>query len=196
MNKTGTKTIETPRLLLRRFTIEDADDMYDNWASDPEVTRYLTWPTHTDVETTRALLEDWVAKYADGAWFNWAIEWKSTGRVIGNISVVHLREDIDEAVIGYCMSRAYWGMGIMPEALTAVMDYLFDVAGMNRIAAYHDSNNPKSGRVMQKAGMKWEGTSRAADRNNQGICDKVLYALLRSDRELSSKLLQGIEEQL
>ena len=183
MNKTGTKTIETPRLLLRRFTIEDAEDMYENWASDPEVTRYLTWPTHTDVEITRALLEDWVAKYADGAFFNWAIELKSTGRVIGNISVVHLREDIDEAVIGYCLSRAYWGQGIMPEALTAVMDYLFGAAGMNRIAAYHDSNNPKSGRVMQKAGMKWEGTSRAADRNNQGICDKVLYAMLRSDRD-------------
>ena len=182
MNKTGTKTIETPRLLLRRFTIEDAEDMYENWASDPEVTRYLTWPTHTDVEITRALLEDWVAKYADGAFFNWAIGLKSTGRVIGNISVVHLREDIDEAVIGYCLSRAYWGQGIMPEALTAVMDYLFDAAGMNRIAAYHDSNNPKSGRVMQKAGMKREGTLRAADRNNQGICDKVLYAMLRSDR--------------
>ena len=73
MNKIGTKTIETPRLLLRRFTIDDAEDMYHNWASDPEVTRYLTWPTHADVETTRALLEDWVAKYADGAWFNWAI---------------------------------------------------------------------------------------------------------------------------
>ena len=182
MNRTGTKTIETPRLLLRRFTIEDTDDMYENWASDSEVTRYLTWPTHTDVDATRALLEDWVAKYADGTFFNWAIELKSTGRVIGNISVVHLREDIDEAVIGYCLSRAYWGQGIMPEALTAVMDYLFGAAGMNRIAAYHDSNNPKSGRVMQKAGMKWEGTLRAADRNNQGICDKVLYAMLRSDR--------------
>ena len=183
MNKTGTRTIETPRLLLRRFTIEDADDMYENWASDPEVTRYLTWPTHASVEISKELLKDWVAQYENGACFNWAIELKSSGRVIGNISVVHMDEDIGEAVIGYCMGRPWWGQGIMPEALTAVMDYLFDTAGMNRVSAYHDSNNPKSGRVMQKAGMKWEGTLRAAARNNQGICDKVLYSVIRSDRE-------------
>ncbi len=183
MNKTGTQKLETDRLILRRFVIEDAEDMYRNWASDPEVTKFLTWPTHASADISRMLLNDWISRYETGDYFNWAMEWKETGRVIGNISVVRLREDIDEAEIGYCMSRACWGRGIMPEALKAVLDYLFDTAGMNRVSACHDANNPKSGRVMEKAGMKQEGVLRQSGKNNQGICDAVWHAMIRSDRE-------------
>ena len=183
MNKTGTQTIETDRLVLRRFRSEDAEDMYENWASDPEVTRFLTWPTHSDVDVSKAVLADWIPKYKDGGFFNWAMEYKDTGKVIGNISVVRLIESINAAEMGYCMSRAYWGQGLMPEALKAVMDYLFDVVGLNRVAACHDANNPKSGRVMDKAGMKLEGILRAAGKNNLGICDDVWHAMIRSDRE-------------
>ena len=183
MNKTGTQRIETERLILRPFVAEDAEDMYQNWASDPEVTKFLTWPTHASVEISKMLLNDWIPRYDDGGYFNWAIEWKGNGGVIGNISVVRLREDIDEAEIGYCMSKAYWGRGIMPEALKAVMDYLFDTAGMNRVSACHDANNPKSGRVMEKAGMKKEGVLRQSGKNNQGICDAVWHAMVRIDRE-------------
>ncbi len=182
MNKTGTQTMETERLILRRFRIEDAPEMYANWASDPEVTRFLTWPVHADVGVTKALLTDWVAQYEDGGYFNWAMELKETGEVIGNISVVRLKEDIEAAEIGYCMSRSQWGRGLMPEALRAVMDYLFDVVGCNRVAAVHDVNNPKSGRVMDKAGMKLEGILRAAGKSNQGIIDEVWHAMIRSDR--------------
>ena len=136
--------------------------MYANWASDPEVTRFLTWPTHSSVDVTKAILSDWIPRYEDGGYFNWAMEYKDTGKVIGNISVVRLIESIDAAEMGYCMSRAYWGQGLMPEALSAVMDHLFDVVGLNRVAACHDANNPKSGRVMEKAGMKKEGVLRAS----------------------------------
>ena len=188
MNKAGTQNIETPRLLLRRFRIEDAEDMFKNWASDPEVTRFLTWPVHSSVEVTRDLLKDWIPRYEDGGYFNWVMEHKETGKAIGNISVVRLREDIESADMGYCMSRAFWGQGFMPEALKAVMEYLFDVVGMNRVAACHDANNPKSGRVMEKAGMKLEGTLRAAGKNNLGICDEVWHAAIRSDREADFKL--------
>ncbi len=182
MNKTGTRTITTHRLILRQYRPEDAEDMYLNWASDPEVTKYLTWPTHTGPGVTRTVLGSWISRYEDGGFFNWAIEWKESGRVIGNIAVVKLEEAIDAAEIGYCLGRAFWGRGIMPEALRAVMDYLFDTAGLNRITAGHDTRNLKSGRVMEKAGMKLEGVMRAAGRNNQGIRDVACYALLRGDR--------------
>ena len=183
MNKVGTQRIETDRLILRRFRSEDAEDMYANWASDPEVTRFLTWPTHSSVDVTKAILSDWIPRYEDGGYFNWAMEYKDTGKVIGNISVVRLIESIDAGEMGYCMSRAYWGQGLMPEALSAVMDHLFDVVGLNRVAACHDANNPKSGRVMEKAEMKLEGILRAAGKNNQGICDDVWHAMIRSDRK-------------
>ena len=182
MNKTGTQRIETHRLILRQFRIEDAEDMFSNWASDPEVTKFLTWPTHSSVDVTRMVLNDWISRYDDGGFFNWAIEWKETGRVIGNIAVVKLNEQTDAADMGYCMSRAFWGRGIMPEALRAVMDYLFDTVGVSRIAACHDVNNPKSGKVMEKAGMNLEGIFRGAGKNNLGICDEVWHAALRSDR--------------
>ena len=187
MNKTGTQTIETHRLILRRLRAEDAEDMFINWASDPEVTRFLTWPAHTSVDVTRSLLSDWIPRYEDSGYFSWAIELKETGSVVGNISVVRLEEAIGEAEIGYCLGRAYWGRGIMPEALRAVIDYLFDTAGVNRIMAGHDVNNPKSGRVMEKAGMKPEGIRRGGGINNQGICDVACWSLLRSDRSPVSR---------
>ena len=183
LNKAGTQTIETHRLILRPFRADDAQDMFDNWASDPEVTRYLTWPTHSSVAVTRQVLDEWIPRYADGGFFNWAIVLREEGRAVGNIAVVQFSEETESAVVGYCLGRAYWGRGIMPEALRAVMDYLFDTVGVNRVASYHDTNNPKSGRVMAKAGMKREGTLRSSDRNNQGICDAVWYALVRTDRE-------------
>ena len=182
MSKTGTQRIETHRLILRKFCIEDAEDMFSNWASDPEVTKFLTWPAHKSVDVTRWVLNDWISHYDDGAFFQWAIELKETGSVIGNIAVVKVWEEAEAAEIGYCMGRAFWGRGIMPEALRAVMDYLFDTVGLNRIEAHHDVNNPKSGRVMEKAGMKREGVRRGGGKNNQGICDVAGYALLRSDR--------------
>lgn len=188
MNKAGTHRIETDRLILRRFSIDDAEDMYNNWASDDEVTRFLTWPTHTDIDVSKHILNDWISRYSDGGYFNWAMEYKETGKVIGIISVVKLNEDTEAADIGYCMSRALWGRGLMPEALKAVITYLFDVVGLNRIAAYHDVNNPKSGRVMDKAGMKPEGILRAAGKNNLGICDEVWHSVIRSDRSDTGEL--------
>ena len=182
MNKTGTRTLGTHRLILRQFRPEDAADMFANWASDPEVTRFLTWPTHRSAEVTAMIVNSWVSRYGDGSFFQWAVEWKETGSVIGSIAVVRLEEAIGEAEIGYCLGRAFWGRGIMPEALRAVIDYLFDTAGLNRITAGYDVNNPNSGRVMEKAGMLKEGVLRASGRNNTGIRDVAIYGILRSDR--------------
>ena len=182
MRKTGTQTISTSRLILRRFRREDAGEMYRNWASDPEVTRFLTWPPHASEEVTGMLLDQWIARYEDGCYFNWAIQWKETGGVIGNISVVRLDEGIGSAEIGYCLSRAFWGRGIMPEALRAVTAYMFGTAEVDRVCAGHDVDNPRSGRVMAKAGMKPEGILRAAGRNNRGICDMAVYSILRKER--------------
>ena len=113
--------------------------------------------------------------------YQWMIEVKEISEPIGSISVVHLRDEIAEAEIGYCIGQKWWHKGIMTEALTAVIDYLFVEVGMNRITAKHDTNNPHSGGVMKKCGMQYEGIHRAADRNNQGVCDISQYAILRED---------------
>ena len=129
------------------------------------------------------MLADWIPKYADKTFYNWAIELKEENKLIGNISVVDYREETLSAVLGYCMGSRWWGKEIMPEAARAVLKYLFEEVGFNRIAANHDKNNPKSGRVMQKIGMTYEGTLRSVGFCNQGIVDAVWYSILKSEWE-------------
>ena len=179
----GTQIIETERLILRPFTMDDAPAMYRNWASDPQVTKHLTWPTHESVEVSRLVLADWTSHYGEPDFYNWAIVLKENGpEPIGNISVVHVKDSTLCATKGYCMSRAHWRKGIMAEALTALIAFLFDEVGFNRIEADHDIENPTSGRVMQKSGMTFEGTSRQGGHNNRGIIDLCHRAILKSDR--------------
>lgn len=181
MNHLGTKKLETERLILRRFIIEDAEPMYKNWASEDEVTKFLTWPTHASVEVTKVVLNDWINRYENPDFYNWGIEIKETGELIGNISVVSIKESTKEAVLGYCMGTKWWGQEIMPEAGKAVIQYLFEEAGFHRIASNHEKNNSKSGRVMQKIGMKYEGTLRSAGFSNQGVVDEVWYSILKEE---------------
>ena len=187
----GTQRIETSRLLLRPFTMDDAQAMFDNWASDTEVTKFMTWPAHGSVEVSRMVLADWVKSYENENYYQWAIEWKELGQPIGSISVVRQNARIEEAEIGYCIGKTWWHRGVTSEALKAVMAFLFRQVGFQRIAARHDPRNPHSGGVMKKCGMRYEGTLRAADRNNQGICDAAQYALLRSDWEKPKHFMEG-----
>ena len=179
----GTHTIETPRLILRRAVLEDAEPMFRNWASDPEVTKFLTWQPHASSAVTASILEKWLVEYEKDSYYQWMIVLREIGEPIGSISVVRRNDRVEEAEIGYCIGRAWWRRGIMTEALTAVTDYLFAEIGMNRVAARHDPRNPHSGGVMRKSGMQYEGTNRACDRNNQGICDAAQYAILRCEWE-------------
>ena len=182
MRHCGTQTLETERLLLRRFVPQDAEAMFQNWASDPEVTKYLTWPVHESIEASKTVLENWAAAYAGETFYQWAIALKDNAcGPIGSISAVELKEAVSCVQLGYCLGRRWWRRGIMTEALHAVMEFFFHEVGANRIEARHDARNVHSGMVMQKCGMQYEGTSRSADRNNQGICDVCWYARLKSD---------------
>ena len=180
----GTQTIETSRLILRRAIREDAEPMFRNWASDPEVTKFLTWPAHSSIAVSEMVIGSWRQEYEKENYYQWMIVLKELDEPIGSISVVRQNDRVEEAEIGYCIGSQWWHRGIMTEALSAVIAYLFDEVGVNRIAARHDPNNPHSGGVMRKCGRKYEGTHRAGDRNNQGICDAAQYAMTRSDWEI------------
>lgn len=187
MKHLGTKILETPRLILRPFTMEDAQAMYSNWASDPEVTRYLTWPAHGSVEISRMVLADWVSHYGEDTFYQWAIVPKDPDQPIGSISVVSYNDEAQLVHIGYCIGKKWWHKGIMSESLQAVIGFFFDQVGVNRIETRHDPNNPHSGGVMRKCGMTYEGTLRSSDVNNQGICDACWYSILASERKVHDK---------
>ncbi len=182
MNHTGTLTIETNRLLLRRFTGDDAAAAYRNWTSDEKVTEFLRWLTHRSLETTQRVLNDWISKYDQKDFYQWAIILKAAGdEPIGTISVVDKNERLNIVHIGYCIGSPWWHQGITSEALAGVIPFLFEKVQVNRIEAQHDPNNPHSGQVMRKCGLQYEGTLRQADFSNRGIVDAAMYSLLARD---------------
>ena len=183
MQHKGTVCLESRRLLLRPFTMQDASAMFLNWASDSEVTAFLTWPAHASVEVTEAVLKDWTAQYADKKYYKWAIVLKDLGQPIGSITVNNVIDDnLKMAHVGYCIGRAWWGKGITTEAMQTVMDFLFDEVGVNRVESLHNTRNGASGAVMRKCGMKFEGIHRQADWSNAGLGDAAYYALLAQER--------------
>lgn len=181
MQHVGTQTIETDRLILRRFTVDDAPAMFHNWAGDPQVTEYLIWQAYADVRGVAEYLRSVAEQYDNPTFYEWAIVLKETGEPIGSIGSYNLRESIEAIEVGYCIGRRWWGQGIVPEALRAVTAFLFRTVGANRIEAKHDVRNPASGVVMAKCGMTREGVLRQAARYNRGICDVCLYSILREE---------------
>ena len=178
MKHLGTKTIETRRLVLRKFTLSDAEPMYRNWASDPEVTRYLLWPAHESEEETKGILKGWIAAYDKPEKYEWCIELKEIGEAIGSIGVVMVNEKVQSMEVAYCLSCDYWHKGIMSEALSAVVEYLTNEVGARRIQARCDTRNPYSAKVMEKCGLKYEGTAIQAEWNNSGAGNVAGYGLV------------------
>ncbi len=189
MQHKGTQTLKTSKLTLRRFLKNDVDIVHRNWFTDSDTTKFLTWQAHSSIEHSATIVNGWIEEYNKADFYHWAIVLDDIKEPIGSIAVVRASEEIMEASIGYCIGHKWWHQGIMSEALSAVIKYLFLEVGYNRIVATHDINNPNSGRVMQKCGMQYEGTLRQAAINNQGIADIKTYAILREDYLKDNKWL-------
>lgn len=187
MNHLGTKLIETERLILRKFKLTDTDDMFKNWASDDDVTRYITWATHKDTDETKDVVAKYVVDYNNENYYHWCIELKETGELVGSIGAFRSFEDLSLFEVGYCIGKKYWNKGITTEAMQAIIKFFFEEVGVNRIEARHDTKNPASGAVMTKSDMQFEGILRQAGKNNSGICDSAIYAILMEDYK-NSKL--------
>ncbi|MDD2648674.1 MAG: GNAT family N-acetyltransferase [Eubacteriales bacterium] len=181
MEHLGTARLETERLILRRFRADDGEAMFRNWASDGEVTKFLTWQTHGSKAVSDMVIADWVSRYSQDDYYQWAVELKEIGEPIGSIAVVRLFPEADGVEIGYCIGRKWWHKGIMSEALSEIMRFFFDDVKANRVCAEHDANNPHSGMVMAKCGLLFEGKTRLSRRNNQGLCDTCHYGLCAED---------------
>ena len=182
MKHLGTVTLETERLVLRKTLESDYEPMFRNWANDERVTRFLTWAPYESAEQLKETYHRYLLDNQNRLdFYAWKIVLKESGEPIGAIDVLNFREDIEEAEIGYCLGASWWHKGIMTEAFKRVIRFLFEEVGVNRITATHDPRNPHSGDVMRKCGLRYEGTSRQAGKNMQGICDVSRYAILKED---------------
>lgn len=188
MNHIGTVVIETKRLLLRRFTQADAAAAFRNWTSDEKVTEFLRWPTHKSAEVTERVLKEWIDGYERCDFYQWAIALKEQGdEPIGTISVVDQNEKLHSVHIGYCIGSKWWNQSITSEAFAAIIPVLFDQVKVNRIEAQHDPQNPGSGKVMMKCGLRYEGTLRQADFSNRGMVDAAMYSLLADEYRVAKE---------
>jgi len=162
--------------------MDDAQNMFDNWANDVQVTKYLQWLPHGDIQVTRDILDSWIKSYENPETYNWAIELLEVAQVVGSIAIVDMSEKHEWFEIGYCLSKDHWNKGIMTEALNAIINFSFIDVGVNRVQAYHHVKNPASGKVMLKSGMKHEGCLKQYHINNQGVfvdCD--IYGIVKAD---------------
>ena len=178
----GTKTIETTRLLLRRLELTDAEMMFRNWTSDDEVTRFLRWDAHEIIDDTKNMIEQWVNSYQDDSTYYWGIYLKD-GEMIGSIGITITSEYDFKGVLGYKIGRRWWNQGYSSEAARAVIDYMFFNTDIERIDSVSSVENPASRKVMEKAGMQYEGLLKHYYKTRDGFHDCTLYGIIRSEWE-------------
>ena len=183
MEHKGTAVLETERLILRKFAMTDAEAAFKNWTSSDAVTKYLRWETHADVSVTREYIAYQLEQYKTPDHYDWMITLKESGEPIGSIGAVDIKEEICAVEVGYCIGEKWWRRGFTSEALARVIEFFFKEVGANRVWSEHDVNNPNSGKVMLKCGLKYEGTLRQADRNNMGLCDTAVYGIIAEEYE-------------
>ena len=149
----GTQTIETERLILRRFEYSDCEAVFRNWASDEQVQKMYSEPTYSTLEETKGLLDKYIGNYSREDYYRWAIIDRASGENIGQIAFCKVWDDCNTAEIEYCIGSAYQGHGLAGEALSAVIRYAFSFTEFTRLEAYHRSENTRSGRVLEKSEM-------------------------------------------
>jgi len=123
INHIGTNSIETIRLILRRFKEEDTYDMHKNWASDKESLKFLSWGPYSDMGVTKGRIGTWIRQYDDKKVYNWAIYLKSIKEVIGQISVEISSDKEKSCEIGYCIGKEFWGREIVLDFVGGSRDY-------------------------------------------------------------------------
>nr|MBR4282067.1 GNAT family N-acetyltransferase [Clostridia bacterium] len=172
--------IETNRLILRKMRMSDAPDVYA-YARDREVARHVLWEAHTSQWETRGYIRYLLWQYKNGQPGSWGIVLRDTGKVVGTIGYMSYNPDNATVEVGYSLARAHWGKGLMTEALTAVIDETFRTLDIHRIEAMHFTDNPASGRVMEKCGMTHEGHLRERECCKGVFRDVEMWGILRKD---------------
>jgi RimJ/RimL family protein N-acetyltransferase len=152
------EVLQTERLTLRPARSADAQAIFDNYAADAEVTRYLQWRPQADVEGVRAFLQACESKGDAGTELSWVLAEAPRGAALGMITL--RLESAVRAQLGYVLARSYWGRAYMPEAARAVIAHGLGALGRYRVDAYLDFENVQSARVLEKAGMQLEGRLR------------------------------------
>lgn len=177
----GTKLIETNRLILRKITMNDSNDLFINWGSDIKTNEFLTFKCHESEDTTKKMINYWLKKYQNNG-YEWGIVLKDTNEMIGIISA-DTSYKYSTIEIGYSISSKYWNNGYTTEAIKEIINYLFKECNYKIIEAIIPSDNIASIKVAEKCDMKLEAAlkDRYKDKINGKICNLLIYSIFNND---------------
>lgn len=171
------KTLEAERILLRAWTPEDAEQLYD-YAKSPLVGPNAGWKPHESIEETREYLKGAIEE--DDCW---ALVLKEENRVIGSVGLHKTRVDTVRE-IGYVMHPDFWGNGYMSEAVQAVLRFAFEELNLIAVRVRHNPDNVRSRNVIQRSGFLYEGTVRRESKDYDGtVRDCCSYSMTREEWE-------------
>lgn len=151
------ESFETPRLLLRLPKMKDAEVIFQHYAQDIEVTKYLSWRPHESIDTTNTFLRRCIQCWKDGTAFPWVIVRKEDRSLLG---MIEMRIDHFRADFGYGIAKQFWGNGYTTEAARTIVQWALEQKEIYRVWAVCDVENLASARVLEKAGLQKEGTLR------------------------------------
>ena len=179
------KTLETKRLILRPWSMNDVDDMYE-YAQNSKIGPRAGWPPHKTKEDSLKIIQMFMKSETE-----WAIEERATGKVIGSIGCrqdsMRMKNGLKAKNIGYVLSECYWGRGIMPEAVERILHECFEEECVNVVSISHSILNLNSKRVIEKCGFVYEGTLRQALVFEGVISDAMVYSIVKTDWEMLKK---------
>lgn len=150
--------INTDRLLLRKPMMEDAAPIFELYAQDPEVIRYLTFKPHQSINDTKTFLKKCLNSWKKNTSFPWTIIRQNDKQLLGMLEIVNIEQSGIQ--LGYVLAQPFWGKGYMTESLIKIIDWSLKQRDIFRVWAVCDLENIASARVMEKAGMQKEGTLR------------------------------------
>jgi ribosomal-protein-alanine N-acetyltransferase len=178
-------TLETPRLILRKLRMDDAEDMFE-YAQDRELGLNGLWLPYTQLQESIDDLAEAIAAYEKGNLWDWAIEHRADRKMIGRLNFHHYRPKDASAEIGYALNRRYWGQGYGTEATGRLLHFGFEQMNLHRISAVVLTDNLASIRVLTKIGMRFEGVMREAIAIRGYHEDLHSYSILRPEWENQS----------
>lgn len=175
----GIPTLDTPRLRLRPILVTDADAIFE-YAKDPEVSKFTLWEPYQSISDAEHFINGYVREYyADGEPEPLGITLQGTDKVIGTVGAFWTSKRCME--LAYALSPNFWNRGLVTEASRAVMNYCFDTFDIDRFQSRCKALNAASARVMEKIGMRYEGTLRQAVFHRNVSWDMKYYSILRAE---------------
>ncbi|MUK87882.1 GNAT family N-acetyltransferase [Ornithinibacillus sp. L9] len=167
INFLGTPKIETDRLTLRKLELRDVQSVFNHWLSDERVSDNRINPAHKTVSETFDRLDKIVSQYGCKEFCYWGIELKETSELIGEIDLYDFELATGNCEVSYSVGSNWWNQGYGTESLKAVVEFGFRKMNIHKISAAHNVDNPASGKIMRKVGMKQEGVIRHMIRNSK-----------------------------